>query len=66
MHWVLGDNFNQDASRLHKVHADQNMSAISRIALSLIKLDPDKKKSQQVKRKKTGRGDSFRASSVRI
>ena len=66
LHWVLDVNFNEDGSRLRKGHADQNMSTIRRIALNLIKLDPDKKKSQRVKRKKAGWSDSFRESLMRI
>lgn len=66
LHWVLDVNFNEDASRVRKGHADQNMSTIRRIALNLIKLDPDKKKSQRVKRKKAGWSDSFRESLMKI
>jgi predicted transposase YbfD/YdcC len=66
LHWVLDVNFNEDESRLRKGHADQNMSTIRRIALNLIKLDPDKRKSQRVKRKKAAWSDPFRESLLRI
>jgi hypothetical protein len=44
----------------------RTMSIIRRIALNLIKLYPDKKKSQRVKRKKAGWSDPFREALLRI
>jgi len=66
LHWVLDVNFNENLSRLRKGQANQNLSIIRRIALNLIKLDTDKKKSLRVKRKKAGWSDLFRESIMKI
>lgn len=66
LHWVLDMTFSEDASRIRNGYADQNLSLIRRIALNLIKLDSDKKKSQRVKRKKAAWSDTFRERLMKI
>jgi len=66
LHWTLDVNFNEDASRVRKGHADQNLSIIRRIALNLIKLDKNKKPSQRIKRKQAAWSDNLREQIMRV
>jgi len=65
LHWVLDVIFSEDISRIRKGHADQNFSTIRRIALNILKLN-DTKGSLNVKRKKAGLNDEFRAELLKI
>lgn len=50
LHWVLDMTFNEDASRRRKNNSASNFNLISKIALALLKMDNDKKKSLKKKR----------------
>jgi predicted transposase YbfD/YdcC len=62
LHWVLDVAFQEDASRLRKDHGPENLGLVRRIALSLIKRAPTKKKvGIACKRKKAGWNNEFLA-----
>lgn len=50
LHWTLDVTFGEDQSRARDRHAAQNLAALRRIALNLIKQNPRKKVSQRQKR----------------
>ena len=60
LHWVLDVVFQEDASRLRKDHGPENLALIRRIALSLLKRAPSKKKvGVACKRKQAGWNDDY-------
>lgn len=60
LHWVLDVAFQEDASRVRKGHAPENLGLVRRIALSLLKRAPSKKKvGVACKRKQAGWNDDF-------
>jgi predicted transposase YbfD/YdcC len=65
VHWTLDVTFGEDSSRVRKGHADQNLSAIRRIALNMLKLDQSKG-SINIKRKKAALNDGFRQVLMKI
>lgn len=50
LHWVLDVTFDEDASRKRKDHSPRNFALVRKIALNLIKKDPDKKTGIKLKR----------------
>jgi predicted transposase YbfD/YdcC len=59
-HWVLDVAFHEDASRVRKDHGPENLGLVRRIALSLLKRAPTKKKvGIACKRKQAGWNDDF-------
>ena len=60
LHWVLDVAFQEDASRVRKDHGPENLGLVRRIALSLLKRAPTKKKvGMACKRKQAGWNDDF-------
>jgi len=60
LHWVLDVAFHEDASRLRRDHGPENLGLIRRIALSLLKRAPSKKKvGIACKRKQAGWNDGY-------
>jgi predicted transposase YbfD/YdcC len=60
LHWVLDVAFQEDASRVRKDHGPENLGLVRRIALSLLKRAPTRKKvGMACKRKQAGWNDSF-------
>jgi predicted transposase YbfD/YdcC len=54
LHWVLDVTFREDASQVKKDAAPQNLAALNRITLNLLKKenDPNRKKKLSIKRKR--------------
>jgi predicted transposase YbfD/YdcC len=60
LHWVLDVAFQEDASRGRKDHGPENLGLVRRIALSLLKQAPTKKKvGIACKRKQAGWNDEY-------
>jgi predicted transposase YbfD/YdcC len=60
LHWVLDVVFQEDASRLRKDHGPENLGLLRRIALSMLKRAPTKKKvGIACKRKRAGWNNDF-------
>ena len=60
LHWVLNVAFQEDESRVRKDHGPENLGLVRRIALSLLKRAPTKKKvGLACKRKQAGWNDDF-------
>jgi predicted transposase YbfD/YdcC len=58
LHWVLDVTFREDASRVRAGHGAENLAAVRRLALSLLKQD-DSKGSLKAKRLRAGWNDDF-------
>lgn len=58
-HYPLDVTFNEDRNRTRKGFAAQNLAALRRLALNLLNLDPDKKRSKRRKRLKALLDDSY-------
>jgi predicted transposase YbfD/YdcC len=58
LHWCLDVVFHEDASRIRKDHAPQNLSLLRRLALNLLRQEPSKG-SLNMKRYKAGLNDQF-------
>ncbi|MEM1256871.1 MAG: ISAs1 family transposase [Cyanobacteria bacterium P01_H01_bin.21] len=54
VHWVLDVAFNEDASRIRKDHAPENLALIRHIALNLLRQDISTKAGTKAKRLKAG------------
>ena len=54
MHWVLDVAFDEDASRVRKDHAPENLALIRHIALNLLRQDTSAKGGIKAKRLKAG------------
>src|SRR5262249_53454332 len=60
LHWVLDVAFQEDAGRVRKDHGPENLGLVRRIALSLLKRAPSKKKGGVAcKRKQAGWKDAY-------
>jgi predicted transposase YbfD/YdcC len=60
LHWVLDVAFQEDGGRVRKDHAPENLGLVRRIALSLLKRAPSKKKvGVACKRKQAGWNDDY-------
>ncbi len=58
-HWSLDMAFNEDQSRVRKDHGDQNLAALRRIALGLLRRDKSVKVGAKNKRLKAGRNRDY-------
>jgi predicted transposase YbfD/YdcC len=58
-HWVLDVAFNEDQSRVRKDHGDQNLAALRRIALGLLRRDKSVKLGARNKRLKACRNQNY-------
>jgi predicted transposase YbfD/YdcC len=59
VHWVLDMVFHEDASRIRKDHAPENLALIRHIALNLLRQDRSAKGSIKAKRLKAGWDDGY-------
>jgi predicted transposase YbfD/YdcC len=59
LHWVLDVSFGEDACRIRKDHAPQNMSLLRHMALNLLGQDKSTKIGIKAKRKKAGWDDAY-------
>jgi predicted transposase YbfD/YdcC len=59
LHWVLDVSFDEDACRIRKDHAPQNLSLLRHIALNLLGQDKSTKVGIAAKRKKAGWDDAY-------
>lgn len=70
LHWVLDVNFGEDACRVRKDHAPENLSTLRKIALNLIRSAPPsptwKKTSLRIQRKIADWDDDFRMTRMGI
>ncbi len=63
LHWVLDVTFREDDCRVRKGHAPQNLSALRKLALTLLRKDPRyPKRSLRSRRKTADRLPDYRAS----
>ena len=63
VHWVLDMVFREDESRIRKGHSARNMATIRRIAMNLIRRDPNpKKRTLKLRRKKASYNNTYLAS----
>ena len=54
LHWVLDVAFNDDDRRVHDARSAENLAIVARIALTLVKQDPMRKRGVAASRKKAG------------
>lgn len=59
LHWVLDMAFNEDASRIRKDHAPENLALIRHIALNLLRRDTSAKGGIKAKRLKAGWDNTY-------
>src|SRR5215207_2875282 len=59
LHWVLDIAFDEDASRIRKDHAPQNLAVLRHIALNLLKLERSSKVGIAAKRKMAAWNNSY-------
>lgn len=59
MHWVLDVAFSEDASRIRKGHAPENMATVRRIALNLLKQEKSLKVGLANKRLRAGWDEAY-------
>lgn len=59
VHWVLDVAFNEDASRIRKDHAPENLALIRHLALNLLRQDTSTKAGIKAKRLKAGWDNHF-------
>lgn len=59
LHWVLDVAMNEDGSRIRKDHAPENMAALKRFALSLLKQEKSLKRGIQGKRFKAAMNSDY-------
>jgi hypothetical protein len=59
LHWVLDVQFGEDQCRARTGYADQNMAALRRLALNLLKRETTKKSSLKGKLKIAGWNESY-------
>ncbi|HFE39499.1 MAG TPA: ISAs1 family transposase [Gammaproteobacteria bacterium] len=60
-HWVLDVTFSEDNSRIRRNNAPENMAAIRRFVMNLVKIDTTLQASMKRKRQMAGWDDEFRA-----
>ncbi len=59
LHWVLDVSFNEDASRIRKDNAPENLGIIRHIALNLLKQEKTLKVGVKIKRKNAGWDEKY-------
>ncbi|HTB01643.1 MAG TPA: ISAs1 family transposase, partial [Bradyrhizobium sp.] len=58
LHWVLDVHFAEDANRARKDHAPENLAILRRLALNILRANPDRK-SIRLKIKRAGWDNAF-------
>lgn len=66
LHWSLDVSFNEDHSRVRTGYSDQNLSAVRKIALNLLRADETVKKGIKTKRMKAGWDNAYLRSILRV
>ena len=66
LHWSLDVSFNEDKSRIRTGYSDQNLSAVRKIALNLLRADETVKKGIKTKRLKAGWDNAYLKSILRV
>ena len=61
LHWVLDVAFREDASRVRKDNAAENVAMLRHVALNLLKADKTTKAGVQTRRKKAGWSENYLA-----
>lgn len=61
LHWVLDVAFNEDACRVRKDHAPENMAMLRHVALNLVKADTLSKRGVKTRRKMAGWDERYLA-----
>ena len=59
LHWVLDLAFQEDASRMHKDHSQQNFVVFRHMALNLLKQEPTAKCGIKARRLKAGWSEEY-------
>lgn len=59
LHWSLDVSFNEDKSRIRKGYSDQNLSAVRKMGLNLLRHEPTVKRGIKTKRMKAGWDDDY-------
>ncbi len=59
LHWVLDVGFNEDASRIRKDYAPENLAVIRHLALNLLKQEKTLKVGVKIKRKNAGWDEKY-------
>ena len=60
-HWVLDVQFGEDANRSRKDHSVANLAVIRRMALNLLRNDPDTQRSLRRRKMRAAFSDDYRA-----
>jgi len=60
-HWVLDVQFGEDANRSRKDHSAANLAVIRRMALNLLRNDPDPKRSLRRRKMRAAFSDEYRS-----
>jgi predicted transposase YbfD/YdcC len=66
LHWSLDVSFNEDNSRVRTGYSDQNLSAVRKIALNLLRADETVKKGIKTKRMKAGWDNAYLKAVLRV
>ncbi|MCY7355939.1 MAG: ISAs1 family transposase [Rudanella sp.] len=66
LHWSLDVSFNEDKSRVRKGYGDQNLSAVRKIALNLLREEATVKRGIKTKRMKAGWDDAYLKALLRV
>lgn len=66
LHWSLDVSFKEDKSRVRAGYSDQNLSAVRKIALNLLRADETVKKGIKTKRMKAGWDNAYLKSILRV
>lgn len=66
LHWSLDVSFNEDKSRVRTGYSDENLSAVRKIALNLLRADETVKKGIKTKRLKAGWDNAYLKSILRV
>ena len=66
LHWSLDVSFNEDKSRVRKGYSDQNLSAVRKIGLNLLRHEPTVKRGIKTKRMKAGWDDAYLKAVLRV
>ena len=66
LHWSLDVSFNEDKSRVRRGYSDQNLSAVRKIALNLLRADETVKRGIKTKRMKAGWDNTYLKAILRV
>ncbi len=66
LHWSLDVSFSEDRSRIRTGYSDQNLSAVRKIALNLLRADETVKRGIKTKRMKAGWDNDYLKSILRV